>query len=290
MDTTSQDSDSDIYELLQIDNFKVKCIKNDLVITPYLKTGNLWGKNMEVIIKELYEPDTNMIDIGAHIGTFTLIMSKYISKNSKIFSFEPVFYNLLEYNVNNNNLQDNVVIYNIGLSDRKTNCNGFLLDFGKKESFGCFSFEMNRIVELKFDSTINKDNLYINFEKLDSFGFKNISFIKIDVEYFEKKILEGGVEFLSLNKPAILIELFLITPILKIYDIKGNICEYSEKEKEVVKDNTFYCFSLLSILGYICFPIIPASGEFLFIHKSKTNQLNKLIKILSLTNFQPVIV
>ena len=40
-----------------------------------------------------------MIDIGAHIGTFSLMMSKYISENSKIYAFEPVYYEILTINV-----------------------------------------------------------------------------------------------------------------------------------------------------------------------------------------------
>lgn len=265
----------EIYDYIDVDNFKIKCIKKDTTITPYLKNGKLWGNNMESLIKELYEPNTNMIDIGAHIGTFSLIMSKYLSKGNKIYSFEPVYYDLLETNVCNNNLQEIVKVYKIGLNNKKTYCTGFTIDLNKFSGYGAFSFK--NMLE-NFNENLNSG---IKFETLDNFNFKNVSLIKIDVELFESEVLEGGIQFLYENKPTILIELFVITPILRRFDSNGKICEYSEKESENIKNTTFYSFSLLSILGYICFPIMPNDGEFLFIHKSKTELINKASQILN---------
>jgi len=268
----------EIYELIEVDNFKVKCIKSETVITPYLKTGKLWGSNMEIFIKELYEPNTNMIDIGAHIGTISLIMSKYISEGNKIYSFEPVYYDLFEENIKNNNLQDKTEIYKIGLSNIKTCYPSFTLDLKQSVGYGAISFKS---LPLKFDATLNEG---IHFQTLDSFGFTNVSLIKIDVELFEKEVLEGGTEFLHKNKPTIIIELFIMTPLLKRRYSNGEDADYTEKERENITSTTFSCFSLLSYLGYVCFPIIPNEGEFLFIHKSKTELINKTNKLLNKFN------
>jgi FkbM family methyltransferase len=260
---------SEIYEELVVDNFNITCIKNDMAITPKLREGILWGQNMEEFIKELYEPNTNMIDIGAHIGTFSIIMSKYLSVGNKIFSFEPVFYDLLKKNISNNNLNEKVVIFDNGLSNKFQNCSPFIMELDKIGGYGAFSFKKTQ--ELKIIDELNSKG--INFYKLDYYNFENISFIKLDVKFFESEILEGGINTLLMNKPTILIELFLITPILNVY--------HDEKETELVKKTTFSCFSLLSMLGYVCFPIIPEDGEFLFIHKSKANLIEKATKILN---------
>jgi hypothetical protein len=42
---------------------------------------------------------------------------------------------------------------------------------------------------------------------LDSFGFRNLSFIKIDVEGFEDEVLEGARLTIARNRPVILIEI-----------------------------------------------------------------------------------
>lgn len=262
---------SEIYEFHIVDNFNVTCIKNDIAITPKLREGLLWGQNMENFVKELYEPNTNMIDIGAHIGTFSLIMSKYLSDNCKIFSFEPVFYDLLLKNVNDNKLYEKIIVFKNGLSNKLQKFTPFYIDYDTISGYGAFSFKKITDENMKFSDDLNSEGII--FSRLDDFKFENISFLKLDVEFFENEILEGSIETLLINKPTILIELFLITPILNIY--------HDDKEKELVKNTTFSCFSLLSMLGYISFPIIPHEGEFLFIHKSKTNLIEKALKLLN---------
>ena len=69
----------DFIEILYVDGFKLNCIKNDTAITAYAKKNKIWEDWLEKYIKEAYVENTNMIDIGANIGTFSLMMSKYIS-------------------------------------------------------------------------------------------------------------------------------------------------------------------------------------------------------------------
>jgi FkbM family methyltransferase len=264
------------FESYVCDNFNVTCLKYDVTITPYLREGKLWGDNMEKFVKELYEPNTNMIDVGAHIGTFTLIMSKYLSAGYKIFSFEPVFYDILIKNINDNNLDNKLILFKIGLSNKAAIFPSFNLDINQESGFGAFSFKKIQNEKFKFSDNLNSSSNGINFYKLDDFQFKNVSFIKIDVEFFESEVLEGAIETIFYNKPTILIELFLITPILHLQGEKRN-----DVEEALVKNTTFSCFSYLSVLGYICFPIFPESGEFLFIHKSKTNLIQKACKLIN---------
>ena len=42
---------------------------------------------------------------------------------------------------------------------------------------------------------------------LDSFGFERVSLLKIDVERFESEVLDGAVDTIRRNRPAILIEI-----------------------------------------------------------------------------------
>ena len=44
---------------------------------------------------------------------------------------------------------------------------------------------------------------------MDSFDFKDVSLIKIDVENMEKEVLEGSFNFLKNNKPVIILESYL---------------------------------------------------------------------------------
>lgn len=81
-----------ITEYIEVDGFKVNCIKTDTSITRWLKEeGKLWESWLEKYIKELYVEDTNMIDIGAHIGTTSLLMSKYIYQKIAIYMHLNLF-------------------------------------------------------------------------------------------------------------------------------------------------------------------------------------------------------
>ena len=58
------------------------------------------------------------------------------------------------------------------------------------------------------ENNFNKfKKIRIKTKKLDDFHFKNISFIKIDVEGHELSLLRGAKKFFKLNKPNCLIEI-----------------------------------------------------------------------------------
>ena len=49
-------------------------------------------------------------------------------------------------------------------------------------------------------------NIKVNIETLDSFNLKEIDFIKLDVEGYEEKILQGGINTIQKYKPTLVIE------------------------------------------------------------------------------------
>jgi FkbM family methyltransferase len=188
-------------ECLEVDQFKINFIKNDTAITVYSKNHNkLWEDWLEKYIKESYQSNTNMIDIGANIGTTSLIMTRYISSGSHIYSFEPVYHNILDMNVKQNKLEDKIRTFNVGLSNKSEKLQGGLVDFSKQSNYG-----FTQISNLE---KANEDSqLIINIETLDSFNIENVSFIKIDVEGNERKILEGSINTIYKFRPTILIEI-----------------------------------------------------------------------------------
>ena len=49
-------------------------------------------------------------------------------------------------------------------------------------------------------------HLRVNIKLLDSFNLQNINFIKLDVEGYEEKILQGGINTIQKYKPTLVIE------------------------------------------------------------------------------------
>lgn len=89
------------------------------------------------------------------------------------------------------------IIYNIALS----NCCGHMPLYNSQDgNYGGFSLH----------SYFNGSSYLVKNEipvaTLDSFGFNNISMIKIDVENHENEVLEGAIQTIQQNKPIIFIE------------------------------------------------------------------------------------
>jgi len=146
--------------------------------------------------KQFCHTNKNILDIGAHTGTYSLSMA---SKCKHVFAFEPqkMTYYALCGSVALSNCK-NITCINKGL--------------GSSEQLGTIT--LNIISNDGGGSTVKSvesQNLLATEEieiiTLDSMNISNISFIKIDVEDNEKAVIEGGVETIKrCNYPHILIE------------------------------------------------------------------------------------
>ena len=189
-----------------------------------------------------------LLDVGANIGYFTLLMAKLSGPSGKVFSFEPEDKNfkILEKNVKINNYQ-NVVLEKKGVSDR----NGINKFFLSSKNTGMHSLQKIRddVKEVKID-VIKLDDY---FSALDL--AEKISLIKIDVEGAEFQVLKGMKTILKNKNLKLLIEFIPehlkkhgtnpgdVLKILednnfKIYQINENTKELELKEIDDILDNS----------------------------------------------------
>lgn len=111
------------------------------------------------------------IDIGANVG----IMSVRMARDFKtVESFEPLFYDYLKNN-----------------TSKFTNVNIHPYALGEIEKTAAFQ----RFYGNSGKSRINEEGEYsVEVKTLDSYNFKDVGFIKIDVEGYEWEVLQGGLE------------------------------------------------------------------------------------------------
>ena len=83
-----------------------------------LSINQIYNKFETEIVKNQIKESDIVIDIGAHIGYFSLIFAKLVGNNGKVFSFEPEpeNYKILKKNIEINNYQ-NVILEQKGVSD-----------------------------------------------------------------------------------------------------------------------------------------------------------------------------
>ena len=162
-------------------------------------TGNLYCGFMEFedmgFILHALRPEHKFIDVGANVGAYTILASSVVG--AETIAFEPIPETVvrLESQVKLNNIDDKVRIEKMGLGDKKG-----LLNFTNDLN------TMNKVVH----SGINKDQITsVEVITLDEYiTDNNPIFLKIDVEGYEYKVIQGSKNVLSSNKViALIVEL-----------------------------------------------------------------------------------
>ena len=155
-----------------------------------------------LMIKELNEGNT-FLDIGAHYGYFSLLASKLVGSNGKVFAFEaaPLTFKILKKNKKNN-----IEILNNAVSDEK----GILSFYEFPNLYS--EYNTINVEQFKNEAWIKDyppNKIDVPTIVLDDFFIENkinADFIKIDVEGAEFKALNGLKHYLSKDSPLIVME------------------------------------------------------------------------------------
>ena len=161
----------------------------------YYTNHGLFEKSLIEWTKQLCRKDKDVLDIGAHTGTYSLCLAPYASH---VYSFEPqkMTYYALCGSVALSNLH-NVTCYNTGLGSQTQVGNTTL--YIRSDDGGGSS------VQVLSDPILREEQIEIR--TLDSYNYTNIGFIKMDVEDNELNVLQGATETIKrCGNPKILFE------------------------------------------------------------------------------------
>lgn len=155
-------------------------------------------KNLSIVplISKFAKLGSTVIDVGAHSGYFTICLSEAVGTSGKVYAFEasPVIYSELRETVDSNGLA-NVVAINKAVSDKVGHINFYLAPNWKSEisSMRPGEGESTVIDAVALDNAIP--------------DAQTVSFVKIDVEGAEMKVLKGMTEIIQRDHPAMVIEI-----------------------------------------------------------------------------------
>ena len=147
------------------------------------------------LIKHLKRNDI-LIDVGAHLGFFTLLGSNLIKDSGMVYAFEPTPH-IFDLLIKNTVDKPNIRVNNIALSDIIGEIEFFM---DKKNSLG------NSIIKVY---SSNFDKKLVRTVTLDSYCRKydiHPTFIKIDVEGGEERVIRGARQILKAQNLVIVIE------------------------------------------------------------------------------------
>ncbi len=188
-------------DYVEFEGHKISFPKTDVGdISHDISLFNRWGEKNEVeTFKTEIKNGNTVIDLGAHIGYYTLLAAKLVGPSGKVYAFEPdpSNFEILKKNVDQNGYK-NIICVNKAVSNKT----------GKTNLFLAGDTDNSQIV----DSSLSDKSIEVDVITLDDF-FKNednhIDFIKMDIEGSEGKALEGMKNLVTKNKNVkILTEFF----------------------------------------------------------------------------------
>lgn len=176
-----------------VNNSKILTGKGEKGLTGNLYCGLMEFEDMAFILHYLNETD-EFFDVGANAGAYTILAASV--KRCRVHSFEPVpetFQRLLDQ-IKINRIEDLVDARNCGLG-----ASSDILEF--TNAFDC----TNKVNT----DPINKDVTKVPVIALDDeYNPECNSIIKIDVEGFEKFVIDGGSKFFqNINVSTCILEL-----------------------------------------------------------------------------------
>lgn len=177
--------DGDKYKILG--NWMYIDDKDSMQLSKYA----LYNKEQTQLIKKLVKKKHTVLDIGAHIGYFTLIMAK---QAKQVYAFEPEARNfqILTKNIELNKLS-NVKLNNVAVAEFK----------GKTTLHLC---EMNGGMHRIYPSKWCKEGIVqVETVRIDDL-IQEADFIKMDIEGAELGALRGMIKLLKICHPTIIME------------------------------------------------------------------------------------
>jgi len=156
--------------------------------------GGSYERETGVLLREIVKPGMTVVDIGAHIGYFTRLLSKAVGPGGRVFAFEPEPENFSLLYLNTKN-RPNVRPIQAATSDRS----GTAFLHVVSGSTGCHSLVGVSGIPLEV-SAVSLDE-FITKERVPS-----ISVIKMDIEGAEPLALKGMSELLREGRCALVME------------------------------------------------------------------------------------
>jgi|688.fasta_scaffold361894_2 FkbM family methyltransferase len=195
-------TDNNVCMVSRLDNVRILVDSSDHRTAPIeILNFNAYEPELSGIIRSLAPFINTMLDIGANIGWYSLMVSK-INKSAIINAFEPipVTFQRLVANININKVP-NVYAHPYGLSSQP----GTFPFFFYPEGSGNASLKnlANRSDAQVLECTLRTlsgavSDIVIN---------QSIDFIKCDVEGNELSVVQGGLSVIVEHRPIILLEL-----------------------------------------------------------------------------------
>lgn len=206
-------------------------------INPLFFKGFILGThepNVMNVLKKYIKNNMFAIEIGSHIGYFSLFLSNRLQSNGKLILFEcsPGVCKLLKRNLELNGFDKFTKVEEMAVSDQNSTIDLYITDNEEDATHSLIGGLAGKGSKIEIQ-TISLDNYFKN----NNISTK-LDFIKIDAEGAEGLILKGAKDVIKNYKPLILIEMHTIDgstyklaeELLREYDYRFEIFDHEYED------------------------------------------------------------
>jgi FkbM family methyltransferase len=171
-------------------------------------TGSYQPEIIEACIKEIGDGTKDVLDIGANMGSFCVPVARSIKGTVYAFECQTTMFKLLTTNLLVNRVDNAVPIHGAVLDQYIEPFSDIpVQDYENGRDIGGFSLDPENNTMKTHITLVSGAVDRVRNVTIDEFGFKNVGFVKIDVEGLEYKVIKGMEKTLKDNGyPPILFE------------------------------------------------------------------------------------
>ena len=140
-------------------------------------------------------PDSTFVDVGANIGTYTVLASAVVGPSGKVVAIEPhpVIFKYLQRNVAANQLQ-NVFAMDVAVGAKRQTA---LMQYSEKNPGETY-------ITSQFHAETTKVPMARLDDVLSDLGILTVDYLKIDVEGYELSVLHGAKRVIDSSRNIII--------------------------------------------------------------------------------------
>jgi FkbM family methyltransferase len=232
---------------------------------------------------ELIPKDSIVLDIGAHVGSFSIAFGSCVGENGKVLAFEPnpITFGVLKQHAEANP-KFNIEPYNLACTHEDGNFKFHYSDsniYGAGTNGGYFNGIENGDKIKRFHSE-EIDVIGVNVcdfvNKMGQDVVDKIKFIKSDTEGFDKEVLKTLRPIIEKNRPVLMVEAFQGSTEDEIKDFYNTLKSFEYEIYDVSPlDNKTDCTGPLTegeISHYVY--NVMQNGNFFCFHKDELHKYN----------------
>ena len=199
-------------EYIEIDGQKLFLDKEDSLLLSTRK--NNFDRFEIECLKQIIKNGDIVVDLGANIGYYTLILARLVGKSGHVYAFEPdpSNFEILSKNVKENK-HDNVTLVQKAVSD-------------KNSKIKLYVSKRNLASHRIFDAEDKRESIEVDVTTLDEYFQKSkklVKFIKMDVEGAEGATILGASKIIEDSKNLVIMMEYFPKWIKKFGDIPEEI-------------------------------------------------------------------